>query len=203
MISPTVPENPVERIRHNLVSLRMPRALEALGGVIQQLERGQLGAIEAIDTPARRGDHGARGSPDQGRPADGASGHDQDADGLRLLVPALARPQPHHGLGRPGLRRQARGRPLHRPIRHGEVPPCDRARRRSDPSGAQRVFLPVGRHHRQPGQGRLRGTPARAHPLSLPHPAADHRRDRATSRWAPPPGTCSFSWSTRATNAAL
>jgi len=44
-----MPENPVERIRHNLVGLRMPRALEALGGVIQQLERGQLGAIEAID----------------------------------------------------------------------------------------------------------------------------------------------------------
>ena len=27
----------------------MPRALEALEGVIQQLERGQLSAIEAID----------------------------------------------------------------------------------------------------------------------------------------------------------
>ena len=50
MISSTMPENPVERIRHNLVGLRMPRALEALEGVIQQLERGQLGAIEAIDT---------------------------------------------------------------------------------------------------------------------------------------------------------
>ncbi len=50
MISSTMPENPVERIRHNLVGLRMPRALEALAGVIQQLERGQLGAIEAIDT---------------------------------------------------------------------------------------------------------------------------------------------------------
>ncbi|MDQ2763991.1 MAG: IS21-like element helper ATPase IstB [Pseudomonadota bacterium] len=45
-----MPENPIERIRHNLVGLRMPRALEALEGVIQQLERGQLGAIEAIDT---------------------------------------------------------------------------------------------------------------------------------------------------------
>jgi DNA replication protein DnaC len=32
-----------------IVGLRMPRALEALEGVIQQLERGQLGAIEAID----------------------------------------------------------------------------------------------------------------------------------------------------------
>ena len=50
MTSPTMSENPVERIRRNLVGLRMPRALEALEGVIQQLERGQLGAIEAIDT---------------------------------------------------------------------------------------------------------------------------------------------------------
>ena len=50
MIGSAMPENPIERIRHNLVGLRMPRALEALEGVIQQLERGQLGAIEAIDT---------------------------------------------------------------------------------------------------------------------------------------------------------
>jgi len=50
MMASTQPDNPVERIRHNLVGLRMPRALEALEGVIQQLERGQVGAIEAIDT---------------------------------------------------------------------------------------------------------------------------------------------------------
>ena len=49
MMASIASDNPVERIRHNLVGLRMPRALEALGGVIQQLERGQLGAIEAID----------------------------------------------------------------------------------------------------------------------------------------------------------
>jgi len=41
---------PIERIRQNLVGLRMPRALEALDGVVQQLERGQVSAIEAIDT---------------------------------------------------------------------------------------------------------------------------------------------------------
>ena len=43
-------EAPIERIRHSLVSLRMPRALETLDDVIQQLERGQISAIEAIDT---------------------------------------------------------------------------------------------------------------------------------------------------------
>ena len=45
-----LPDAPIERIRHHLVSLRMPRALEALDMVVQQLERGQIGAIEAIDT---------------------------------------------------------------------------------------------------------------------------------------------------------
>ena len=40
---------PIERIRHHLVGLRMPRALETLDHVVQQLERGQLGAIEAIE----------------------------------------------------------------------------------------------------------------------------------------------------------
>lgn len=49
MLGP-LPDAPIERIRHNLVGLRMPRALEALDAVIQQLERGQIGAIEAIDT---------------------------------------------------------------------------------------------------------------------------------------------------------
>jgi DNA replication protein DnaC len=41
---------PIERIRRNLVGLRMPRALEALDQVVQQIERGQLTAVEAIDT---------------------------------------------------------------------------------------------------------------------------------------------------------
>jgi len=45
-----LPDAPIERIRRNLVGLRMPRALEALDGVVQQLERGQIGAIEALDT---------------------------------------------------------------------------------------------------------------------------------------------------------
>ena len=44
-----LPDAPIERIRQNLVGLRMPRALEALNAVVQQLERGQIGAIEAID----------------------------------------------------------------------------------------------------------------------------------------------------------
>jgi DNA replication protein DnaC len=45
-----LPDAPIERIRHSLVGLRMPRALETLDAVVQQLERGQVSAIEAIDT---------------------------------------------------------------------------------------------------------------------------------------------------------
>jgi len=40
---------PIERVRGHLVGLRMPRALEALDHIVQQLERGEIGAIEAID----------------------------------------------------------------------------------------------------------------------------------------------------------
>ena len=38
-----------DRIRRHLVGLRMPRALETLDNLVQQIERGQLGTIEAIE----------------------------------------------------------------------------------------------------------------------------------------------------------
>ena len=39
----------LERIRGLLVGLKMPRALEALDGLVRQLERGELSALEAIE----------------------------------------------------------------------------------------------------------------------------------------------------------
>jgi DNA replication protein DnaC len=39
----------LDRIRHDLVGLKMPRALEALDGIVRRLEQGELGALEAID----------------------------------------------------------------------------------------------------------------------------------------------------------
>ena len=66
---------PIDRIRNHLVGLRMPRALETLEQVVQQLERGQLGAIEAIETLLAEETHHSREPPDQGGAADGASGH--------------------------------------------------------------------------------------------------------------------------------
>jgi DNA replication protein DnaC len=49
MTTETLPEAPIERIRRHLVALRMPRALETLDHLIQKIERGQLGTIEAIE----------------------------------------------------------------------------------------------------------------------------------------------------------
>ncbi|MBK1662642.1 IS21-like element helper ATPase IstB [Paracraurococcus ruber] len=40
----------VDRIKRSLVGLRMPRALECLDAVLRQVERGEIGTLEAIDT---------------------------------------------------------------------------------------------------------------------------------------------------------
>ena len=39
----------LERVRRNLVGLRMPRALEVLDHVVRQVERGEIGTLEAVD----------------------------------------------------------------------------------------------------------------------------------------------------------
>ena len=49
MRSETLPDAPIELIRRHLVALRMPRALETLDHLVQQIERGQIGTIEAIE----------------------------------------------------------------------------------------------------------------------------------------------------------
>jgi DNA replication protein DnaC len=42
--------NTIDRIRHDLAGLKMPRALEALDQIIRRLEHGEISALEAIDT---------------------------------------------------------------------------------------------------------------------------------------------------------
>jgi len=39
----------LDNIRTSLIGLRMPRAMEALGHTVQRLEKGEIGALEAID----------------------------------------------------------------------------------------------------------------------------------------------------------
>jgi DNA replication protein DnaC len=40
----------LESIRSSLIGLKMPRALEELDHIVQRLEKGEIGALEAIDT---------------------------------------------------------------------------------------------------------------------------------------------------------
>jgi DNA replication protein DnaC len=40
----------LDRIRRHLVGLRMPRSLEVLEHLLRQLERGEISALEAIDS---------------------------------------------------------------------------------------------------------------------------------------------------------
>ena len=40
----------IDRIHHSLVGLKMPRAIEALHDIVRQIERGEIGALDAIDT---------------------------------------------------------------------------------------------------------------------------------------------------------
>ena len=40
----------IDRIRHDPVGLKMPRALEALDHLVRRLEQGEITALEAIDT---------------------------------------------------------------------------------------------------------------------------------------------------------
>jgi hypothetical protein len=39
----------LDRIRHDLVGLKMPRALEALDQIVRRLEHAEISALEAID----------------------------------------------------------------------------------------------------------------------------------------------------------
>jgi DNA replication protein DnaC len=50
MKAETLSAAPLERVRRHLVGLRMPRALEVLDQVVRQLERGEVSAVEAVDT---------------------------------------------------------------------------------------------------------------------------------------------------------
>lgn len=44
-----MPAGTTDRIRHHLVGLKMPRALEILDNTIRRIERGEIGALEALD----------------------------------------------------------------------------------------------------------------------------------------------------------
>ena len=85
----------LDRIRKTLVGLKMPRALEVLDQTVRQLERGEASALEVIDTlfaeeltlrENRRVKMALRMAK---------LSTIKTLAGIRLLLPAVARPQSH------------------------------------------------------------------------------------------------------------
>ena len=139
---PEIVPSILDRIRRTLVGLRMPRALEVLDQTVRQLERGEVSRAGGDRHPARRGADRAREPARQDGADDGPALDHQDAGRLRLLLPAVARPQPHPDPRPARLHRPQRGGPLPRPARHRQEPPGDRARRRGGEGRPQRLLLP-------------------------------------------------------------
>jgi IstB-like ATP binding protein len=49
-LDPAASPATLDRIRHHLVGLNMPRALEVIEHILRRIERGEISALEAIDT---------------------------------------------------------------------------------------------------------------------------------------------------------
>jgi len=49
MSAAAIPGSALERIRHHLVGLRMPKALETLDHTVRRLEHGEVSALEALE----------------------------------------------------------------------------------------------------------------------------------------------------------
>lgn len=78
----------LDRIRKTLVGLKMPRAQQVLDQATRQLERGEAGALEVIDTLFAEELTQRENRPHQDRSADGQALDHQTARKSRLLVPA-------------------------------------------------------------------------------------------------------------------
>jgi hypothetical protein len=87
-----LPTAPIEQIRQYLVALRMPRALEMLDHLVQRIERGQLGTIEAIEALLAEELTIREGRRIKAALQNAAVDPNQDTGRLRLLLPAVARP---------------------------------------------------------------------------------------------------------------
>ncbi len=123
------PDAPIERIRRHLVGLRMPRAIETLDHLVQQIERGQLGTLKATEMLLAeeltiRETRRIKAALQMARLS-----VVKTLSGFRLRLPALARPQPYPGACPARLHRSPRGGPPHRPIRYRQKPLGRGARR--------------------------------------------------------------------------
>ena len=194
-------DTPIERIRHNLVGLRTPRALEALDAVIQQLERGQIGSIEAIDLllteeiTVREGRR-IKAALQMARLATvkTLTGFDfsfqPSLDRNRIMALAgldfIGRHEVVHLIGQSGTGKS-----------HLAVALGVEAVR----AGRSVYFSPLADIIDSLAKATARGACANVS-ATFAGPSCSSSTRSATSPSARPPGTCSFSWSTPATSAA-
>lgn len=162
-----LPTAPIEQIRQHLVALRMPRALEMLDHLVQRIERGQLGTIEAIEAllaeelTIREGRR-IKAALQMARltPIKTLAGFDfsfqPSLDRNRILALAqldfIGRNEVIHFLGPPGTGKSHLATAL----------------------GVEAVLCELGRHRQRSGQGRTRRPAPRADPLPVPA-LAPHR----------------------------
>jgi len=164
----------IERVKTSLVALKMPRALEVLDVTLRGIERGEIGAVEAIDALlteelTTRENRRVRMAVQMARLSaiKTLAGFDfafqPSLDRNRIL--ALAGLQFH---------RSRRSAPSHRPARNRQDPSQSRPRRRGGQSRPQRLLQFARRHRRLARQGRTRWRSSREDPLLLSLRAA-HR----------------------------
>ena len=90
----------VDRIKQTMVALKMPRAIEILDATVRRLERGETTALEAIDALLAeeftlRENRRVKTALVMARLST-----IKTLAGFLLLLPALARQEPHHGARR-------------------------------------------------------------------------------------------------------
>ena len=168
----------IERVKTTLVALKMPRALEILDVTLRGIERGEIGAVEAIDALlteelTTRENRRVRMAVQMARLSaiKTLAGFDfafqPSLDRNRILALAglqfIDRAEALHLIGPPGT---------------GKNSSEPRPRRRGGQSRSQRLLQLARRHRRRARQGRTRRRPPREDPLLLPLCAAHRRRDR-------------------------
>ena len=172
----------IERVKTTLVALKMPRALEVLDVTLRGIERGEIGAVEAIDALlteelTTRENRRVRMAVQMARLSaiKTLAGFDfafqPSLDRNRILALAglqfVDRAEALHLIGPPGT---------------GKTSSQSGSRRRGGQSRPQRLLQLARRHRRNARQGRTRRRPSRQDPLLLPLRAAHRRRDRLPPR---------------------
>ena len=94
-----------DTIRGMLADLKMPGALEAVDGILSEIDGGRVAADRGDQAAARRADHPAQQPPAAGGDALLPAAGGEDAGELRLLLPALDQARADREPARARLRR--------------------------------------------------------------------------------------------------